>query len=457
MTSVVRQNPVRVSSNIVIFIVIFFSLALFSSATNDTISQGESIRDGQSSSRTLVSAGETFELGFFSPKNSTSRFVGIWYRNIPDRPVVWVANRARPIHDRTGVLRLGEDGDLVVLDGSNQSIWTSNASVVPNNSSARLSEDGNLILSNGKTGSAYWESFNNPTDTYLPGMRVEVSDAKGENRAFTSWKSSNDPSPGNFTMGVDPRGAPQIVIWDGENRRWRSGHWNMLVFSGVPDMTANLLYGFRLKDGDNNTKFFTYESLNGFHMLRFRIEWDGFEQQLKWDKDNKNWRILQSQPAPTNDCELYNKCGNFGVCRSWEWPKCRCMKGFQPTNFEEWSKGNWSLGCSKKTPFKCERNRNVTMEDGKEDGFVEEKMVKLPDFADLVPQFPSESCEDECLKNCNCKAYADINGIGCLVWTEDLLDVQQFQRGGNTLNIRLAHSDLGTVLTPFSYCYPLNI
>lgn len=453
MRSLIGLNPV---CKIVVFIV-FFSVALFCSA-NDTITQGQFLRDGESSSKTLVSAGDVFELGFFSPGKSKSRFVGIWYRNIPEPSVVWVANREKPIPDRTGALTLGSNGNLVILDGSNNTIWKSNASViVSKNSTAKLNDEGNLVLSNGESVSPYWESFDNPTDTYLPGMKVEVNTEKGENKVFTSWKSSDDPSPGNFTMGVDPRGSPQIVIWKGQNRRWRSGHWNLQTFIGVPNMTANLLYGFRLVD-EKGTKFFSYLPQNKYNKLRFRIEWTGFEEQLHWEENNKKWGVLQSQPAKTNDCELYNMCGKFGVCSSWESPKCRCMQGFEPSNWEEWIKENWSGGCKRKTSLKCETNRTGIEVDGKEDGFVEERWVKLPDFADLVPLLSTEdSCKDECLKSCSCRAYAFVTGIGCMTWKENLLDVQHFERGGSTLNIRLAHADLGTVFDSISHCYPLRI
>ncbi|MFS7985347.1 putative non-specific serine/threonine protein kinase [Helianthus anomalus] len=43
--------------------------------------------------KTIVSPQETFELGFFSPANSTNHYVGIWYKKIPKGTVVWVANR----------------------------------------------------------------------------------------------------------------------------------------------------------------------------------------------------------------------------------------------------------------------------------------------------------------------------------------------------------------------------
>lgn len=47
---------------------------------------------------TLVSSNAIFELGFFSPANSTHQYVGIWYNNKKDSEsgiseVVWIANR----------------------------------------------------------------------------------------------------------------------------------------------------------------------------------------------------------------------------------------------------------------------------------------------------------------------------------------------------------------------------
>ncbi|KAJ0684592.1 putative non-specific serine/threonine protein kinase [Helianthus annuus] len=46
---------------------------------------------------TLVSPGRVFELGFFKPGSSENRYLGIWYKNISVRTVVWVANRDRPL------------------------------------------------------------------------------------------------------------------------------------------------------------------------------------------------------------------------------------------------------------------------------------------------------------------------------------------------------------------------
>jgi hypothetical protein len=51
---------------------------------------------------TLISAGGDFALGFFSPTNSSNKlYIGIWYNNVPERTVVWIANRDSPITNPT--------------------------------------------------------------------------------------------------------------------------------------------------------------------------------------------------------------------------------------------------------------------------------------------------------------------------------------------------------------------
>nr|GMD95538.1 receptor-like serine/threonine-protein kinase SD1-8 [Ipomoea batatas] len=75
--------------------------------------------------QTLVSAGGVFQLGFFSPGgNSGGLYVGIWYKEIQDKTIVWVANRDKPITNSIGFLKIGEDGNINLVDGTGNSIWS---------------------------------------------------------------------------------------------------------------------------------------------------------------------------------------------------------------------------------------------------------------------------------------------------------------------------------------------
>ncbi|XP_010529375.1 PREDICTED: G-type lectin S-receptor-like serine/threonine-protein kinase B120 isoform X2 [Tarenaya hassleriana] len=437
------RNSVKRQLSLLLF---FFLQSLthdFAMAGN-RITRGESLRDGDDH-EPLVSPDKIFELGFFSLGTSTSRYLGIRYGNIEDKAVVWIANRAKPISDKSGVLTLGNDGNLVLSDGNNSVVWSSGTKIESSsNTEAVLRDSGNFLLSETGKSKVYWQSFDHPTDTFLPEMRVKVNQRMGENRAFVSWKSSDDPSPGNFTMGVDPSGAPEIVVWEGNGtRKWRSGQWNSAIFTGIPNMAAstNYLYGFKLSSppDENGSVDFTYVPSDRSVLLRFRVLPNGTEQELRWDADIKKWTIFQSEPD--FECDEYNRCGNFGICNMKNAEICSCIKGYEPV-----SPGDWSKGCRRRTELKCQSQRTnaSTVLEGQKDEFFTLKTVKLPDFERVLASTDSDKCKEKCLEDCSCNAYVFANGIGCMVWNGSLVDVQQFTNGGASLHIRLDGSELGT-------------
>ena len=106
-------------TNLVDALLIFSSFLLGFSSANSTIKSGQFIRDPD----TLAGSNHSvFTLGFFTPRNSTNRYVGIWYIN--ESYVYWVANRNQPLTDPSGSVTIAKDGNLVVLNGQNQVIWT---------------------------------------------------------------------------------------------------------------------------------------------------------------------------------------------------------------------------------------------------------------------------------------------------------------------------------------------
>ncbi|KAK1556964.1 hypothetical protein Q3G72_015373 [Acer saccharum] len=122
-------------------------------------------------------------------------------------------------------------------------------------------------------------------------------------------------------------------------------------------------------------------------------------------------------------------------------PICSCVRGFEPKNKEEWSRGNWTNGCIRKRLLLCDRT-NQTGEAKKEDGFLKLETMKLPYFAEQSSVTVAE-CRERCLNNCSCIAYAYDAGIGCMTWTGSLIDLNKFSSEGADLYIRLAHSELG--------------
>uniref|UniRef100_A0A0E0ELW0 non-specific serine/threonine protein kinase n=1 Tax=Oryza meridionalis TaxID=40149 RepID=A0A0E0ELW0_9ORYZ len=63
---------------------------------------------------------------------------------------------------------------------------------------------------------------------------------------LTVWKSPSDPSPSSVVVAMDTSGDPEVFVWNGPNKVWRSGPWDGLQFTGVPDTVTykNLSFTF---------------------------------------------------------------------------------------------------------------------------------------------------------------------------------------------------------------------
>ena len=64
-----------------------------------------------------------------------------------------------------------------------------------------------------------------------------------------------------------------------------------------------------------------------------------------------------------------------------------------------------------------------------------------------------KECEQKCLMNCSCMAYASANksegGIGCLTWQGDLVDARTYPNEGQDLFIHVDAVVLGTLKSFF--------
>ncbi|RVW13826.1 G-type lectin S-receptor-like serine/threonine-protein kinase [Vitis vinifera] len=338
---------------------------------------------------TLVSNGSAFKLGFFSLADSTNRY-------------------GQTLNDSSGIVTISEDGNLLVMNGQKEIVWSSNVSNASANSSAQLLDSGNLVLQD-NSGSITWESIQHPSHSLLPNMKISTDTNTGEKVVLTSWKSPSDPSIGSFSLGMNPLNIPQIFIWNGSHPYWRSGPWSSQIFIGIPDMDSVYRSGFQVVDDKEDREY-------------GKEEW------------GVTWRSNKSE------CDVYGTCGAFGICNSGTSPICSCLRGYEPKYTEEWSRGNWTSGCVRKTTLQCERT-NSSGQQGKIDGFFRLTTVKVPDYADWSLAHEDE-CREECLKNCSCIAYSYYSGIGCMLWSGSLIDLQKFTKRGADLYIRLAHSEL---------------
>ncbi|KAH9803110.1 Receptor-like serine/threonine-protein kinase SD1-8 [Citrus sinensis] len=404
-----------------------------SSFASDTITSSQSLSDG----RTLVSKDGSFELGFFSPGSSKNRYVGIWYKNMPVKTVVWVANRINPINDSSGLLVVNETGNLVLTSQNKSVVWSANLSKeVRTPVVLQILDSGNLVLRGERDGGSetyLWQSFDYPSDTLLPGMKLGWDLKTGLERRITSWKSPDDPSPGNFTWAVERQDNPELIMWKGSRKFYRSGPWNGLRFSAAT-LRQNPVFNFSFVSSEDEL-YYTFDLIDKAVFSRIVMNQTLYlRQRFTWKKATQNWELQLN--VPRDLCDTYALCGDYGICIISDLPVCQCLKGFKPK-----SRGyvDWSQGCV----------RDKSLNYSREDGFIKFTAMKLPD---ATPSWVSKSmnlkeCREKCLENSSCMAYtnSDIRGggSGCAMWFGELIDMRDFPDGGQDLYIRMSASELG--------------
>ncbi|KAF9590857.1 hypothetical protein IFM89_039136 [Coptis chinensis] len=412
---------------LLLYVSIFSSYSIVA----NTITSNKSITDGE----TITSPGGVFELGFFG---NESRYLGVWYKNISSHNIVWVANKDRPLTDSSGVSRIDSHGNLVLVDRNGSLLWSSNISSTAPDSVAELLDSGNLILSNNNSAnpdSYLWQSFDFPSNTLLPGMKLGWTLNDGLNRYLTSWKSETDPSQGEFTVGFENHLLPQIVVRKRSIKYNRIGPYNGISFSGAGEFRGVLYKPSFIFN--KNEVYYEEEPADNSVIIRFELNPYGFFEHLTWDYQFQNWSLWYS--LETNRCG-YNMCGENTLCKfnySNSMPDCECLNGYTPKSPKGWSLLNYSGGC---VPI-------PQLNFGKEDKFELLPRVQLPDILHywLNTSINLEDCEAECLRNFSCMAYANsdiLTSSGCILWFDNLVDIQQFDDEGQDLYVRVGTLEL---------------
>jgi len=378
---------------------------------------------------THLSPNAIFELGFFSPgvDSGEKRYLGIWYHLPKPQTVVWVANRDYPVADSSGVFRIAEDGNVVV-EYASKTHWSSN--LQPSSSTNRtlkLLDSGNLVLQEGYSETYLWESFQNPTDTFLPGMKMDG------NLSLTCWRDSADPAPGNFVFKLGHRGTLVVV-------KHSQLYWRELL-----DESDRNIYRFLGLD-TSIPKNLSKPQIS--RKSRLVMNSSGEIQFLKWDEDDEQWE--KSWSAPASKCDEYDYCGSFGICdvNNLNLHPCKCLPGFRP-NGEIGGKG-----CVRKSTS-CTIDTNVT--------FLNLTNIKVSDPPDEQYYSVTKSeCEFLCLNytitSCpqsQCQAYSysfkkellnrDDATSRCEIWTGNLSTLEVNGIGDRNLSVLVKRSDIGNL------------
>ncbi|PAN38101.1 hypothetical protein PAHAL_7G147200 [Panicum hallii] len=275
-------------------------------AATDTLSRGRSL----AGDKRLVSSNGKFALGFFQvgskPSNNTfnSSYLGIWFHKVPKPTPVWSANGEHPISNLVSPeLMISGDSNLAIL-ARDTIIWSTQANITANSTVAVLLASGNLVLrSSSNSSDIFWQSFDYPTDTLLPGAKFGRNKVTGLNRRIVSRRNLDDQAPGVYSNSLCLDGSIRLS-WKSSTEYWSSGSVRCLW------------------------------SMEGAHMGHTH-DWVTFSY------------------SPRNQCDVYAVCGAFTICSNKANPLCYCMKGFSIRSPDDWELEDRNSGCIRNTPLGC--------------------------------------------------------------------------------------------------------
>ncbi|KAK2654859.1 hypothetical protein Ddye_014715 [Dipteronia dyeriana] len=330
----------------------------------------------------LISNFGKFKLGIFGLPSTTNRYVGIWYNKGGDEPqnadIVWVANRNNPIKNASsGILKLDStDGNLKFFpnDHGNPIAITSARPVSGTvNRSVTLQQSGNLVLSESMANGSIWQSFDYPTDTLLPGMKLGFNLQTGQQWFLKSWRARNNPAEGSFIFRLDPNVTNKLIIsWLGEKSYysllWQNGRFNLSTSIGQENS-----YNFSYTSNERE-RYFVYSENEDVSNPKLRISYLGHLQ---------------------DDVSSFISCP-YSICGVEELPACR-----------------GDVVSLLNLSYKDDMFKSGFMY---KHGFMSGDGMKFKENDDMILR----DCELKCLNNCSCFAYAltdEENQNGCEIWS----------------------------------------
>uniref|UniRef100_A0A162ADK4 Receptor-like serine/threonine-protein kinase n=1 Tax=Daucus carota subsp. sativus TaxID=79200 RepID=A0A162ADK4_DAUCS len=343
------------------------------------------------------------------------------------------ANRNHPVFNPyDSQLKLFPNGNLALLNDSRIQIWSSNSTVKRYNSSvAILLDSGNFVIRDNQDSSdIIWQSFDYPTDTWLPGGKIGYNfNIKKEKIYLTSWRNAEDPAPGRYSLELNSGalGVQDYKLYG--DMTSSSGAWRGLDYELFPDFISNFTY-----TSDANENVFTYEVAIPKRVTRFMIDTEGKVKQFvcRGDFPACHWDLLWDWP--NTKCDVLYFCGTFETCNEGKVFPCDCLPGYERV----WD-GDYS-SCIRKSRLEC------GVGGGSEDTFLS-IIVQYPSssstkYSHFLYVKSDEECESACLRTCTCTGYYYVSDGKCVIMNDEVYNIKlpSVDMYGISYRVRIAKS-----------------
>nr|GLL29637.1 G-type lectin S-receptor-like serine/threonine-protein kinase At1g67520 [Ipomoea trifida] len=382
---------------IVCCLFIWHGLLLSGVSAKNTLAPGESLSPFDD--EYLESSNKLFKLKFMKLPGSSSalrwflsiQWAGYFVTSTSERRTIWVAWLGESetyyvvpelIMEREGRLLISVEREFVINDDQQHPYVM--------NTTATLLDTGNLVLQGG--GRTLWQSFDHPPgNIWIPGMKLGwfglQKTPQLRQRCLTSWTSEENPSPGAFSLCVDPNNTKQLVAMRRGIVYWRSGVWNGYNFPFLQVHSPRLRYF-----SNQNETYFAWDG-----------NFDAGEAFIKIYASGEIYAFVEDHRNYTRSYKDI-KCDLNDTYSSSE----GCLKSPKQSN------------CSAGDRF------HLTT------GFIESNLWEQMLFNTTLN---IGDCNEMCVQNCSCNAYATLetDGTGCKFSSSTKY---QYASQGDTLYIR---------------------